>query len=140
MPDVSELACRVTSGDLLCPRERDSQMLEIATDADAFREHVHGRFCRTCCAVIEADLPVHPNGQGKREGTFELQPIVLKLEQEVPRRCETEFAHSIQGQAIARGNSLAPVCTDCHGIHTIQATTPAPETCEVVLFDGPPPS
>jgi len=31
------------------------------------------------------------------------------------------FAESIHGQAIARGNGLAPVCTDCHGIHTIKA-------------------
>ncbi len=31
------------------------------------------------------------------------------------------FAQSIHGQAIARGNGLAPVCTDCHGIHTIKA-------------------
>ena len=28
---------------------------------------------------------------------------------------------SIHGQAIARGNWQAPVCTDCHGIHTIKA-------------------
>ena len=28
---------------------------------------------------------------------------------------------SIHGQAIARGNGLAPVCTDCHGIHSIKA-------------------
>jgi formate dehydrogenase gamma subunit len=34
---------------------------------------------------------------------------------------QTVFAQSIHGQAIARGNSLAPVCTDCHGIHTIKA-------------------
>ena len=31
------------------------------------------------------------------------------------------FVQSIHGQAIARGNTLAPVCTDCHGIHTIKA-------------------
>ena len=31
------------------------------------------------------------------------------------------FTQSIHGQAIARGNPLAPVCTDCHGIHTIKA-------------------
>ena len=31
------------------------------------------------------------------------------------------FMQSIHGQAIARGNGLAPVCTDCHGIHTIKA-------------------
>jgi cytochrome b subunit of formate dehydrogenase len=31
------------------------------------------------------------------------------------------FNQSIHGQAIARGNQLAPVCTDCHGIHSIKA-------------------
>ena len=34
---------------------------------------------------------------------------------------QTVFTQSIHGQAIAHGNTLAPVCTDCHGIHTIKA-------------------
>jgi cytochrome b subunit of formate dehydrogenase len=34
---------------------------------------------------------------------------------------QEEFMQSIHGQAIARGNSQAPVCTDCHGIHSIKA-------------------
>jgi cytochrome b subunit of formate dehydrogenase len=34
---------------------------------------------------------------------------------------ETTFMQSIHGQGIARGNGLAPVCTDCHGIHSIKA-------------------
>ena len=32
-----------------------------------------------------------------------------------------EFQQSIHGQAIARANWQAPVCTDCHGIHSIKA-------------------
>jgi hypothetical protein len=40
-------------------------------------------------------------------------------------KCHTEientFMQSIHGQAIARGNGLAPVCTDCHGIHSIKS-------------------
>jgi hypothetical protein len=40
-------------------------------------------------------------------------------------KCHAEitqtFNQSIHGQAIARGNSLSPVCTDCHGIHSIKA-------------------
>lgn len=32
-----------------------------------------------------------------------------------------EFTASIHGQAVARGVSRAPVCTDCHGIHNIKA-------------------
>jgi len=34
-----------------------------------------------------------------------------------------EFQQSIHGQAISRANWLAPVCTDCHGIHSIKAHT-----------------
>jgi cytochrome b subunit of formate dehydrogenase len=30
------------------------------------------------------------------------------------------FMASIHGQGITRGNGLAPVCTDCHGIHSIK--------------------
>ncbi len=46
----------------------------------------------------------------------------------VPQTCgkchgqiEQVFMQSIHGQGIARGNGLSPVCTDCHGIHTIKA-------------------
>jgi cytochrome b subunit of formate dehydrogenase len=34
---------------------------------------------------------------------------------------EQQFAQSIHGQAIARGDWQAPVCTDCHGIHSIKS-------------------
>jgi cytochrome b subunit of formate dehydrogenase len=34
---------------------------------------------------------------------------------------EETFMQSIHGQGIARGNGLSPVCTDCHGIHSIKA-------------------
>ena len=34
---------------------------------------------------------------------------------------ENTFMQSIHGQGIARGNGLAPVCTDCHGIHSIKS-------------------
>ena len=37
------------------------------------------------------------------------------------RRVETQFMQSIHGQALTRGNGQAPVCTDCHGIHSIKA-------------------
>ncbi len=34
---------------------------------------------------------------------------------------EHEYITSIHGQALTRGNWQTPVCTDCHGIHTIKA-------------------
>ena len=40
-------------------------------------------------------------------------------------KCHTDidstFMKSIHGQALARGNAQAPVCTDCHGIHSIKS-------------------
>jgi cytochrome b subunit of formate dehydrogenase len=40
-------------------------------------------------------------------------------------QCHSEiqetFTASIHGQAVARGNQLSPVCTDCHGIHSIKS-------------------
>jgi len=48
----------------------------------------------------------------------------------VPQTCgkchdqiSKEFQQSIHGQAIAKANWQAPVCTDCHGIHSIKAHT-----------------
>ena len=45
----------------------------------------------------------------------------------IPKTCgkchgseTTEFMQSIHGQAVARGVSRSPVCTDCHGIHDIK--------------------
>ncbi|HEX9120167.1 MAG TPA: cytochrome b/b6 domain-containing protein [Terriglobales bacterium] len=36
-------------------------------------------------------------------------------------KVEQEYITSVHGQAVTRGNWQAPVCTDCHGIHTIKA-------------------
>jgi len=34
---------------------------------------------------------------------------------------QADYAQSIHGTALAKGNWQSPVCTDCHGIHTIKA-------------------
>ncbi len=65
--------------------------------------------------------------------------------QNIPHTCgqchqevEAEFTRSVHGQAVARGVRDAPVCTDCHGEHTISDPSLArsrvsaahiPETC-----------
>ena len=36
---------------------------------------------------------------------------------------KNEFMQSVHGKAVERGNWQAPVCVDCHGIHTIKAPT-----------------
>jgi formate dehydrogenase gamma subunit len=48
---------------------------------------------------------------------------------QIPKTCskchakiETEYKESIHGQALAKGNFQAPVCTSCHGEHDILTT------------------
>jgi cytochrome b subunit of formate dehydrogenase len=89
-----------------------------------YQESVHGRavasgsmkasVCTDCHGVHE----ILPPGDAK-------SPI---FKFNVPRtcgKCHTQVAHeferSIHGQAVTRGNWQAPVCTDCHGIHTIKS-------------------
>ena len=43
---------------------------------------------------------------------------------------EQTFLQSIHGQGISRGNGLAPVCTDCHGIHSIKSHLDPPSPVE----------
>jgi formate dehydrogenase gamma subunit len=48
-----------------------------------------------------------------------------------------EFNQSVHGQAVARGVSRAPVCTDCHGIHSIkQPTEPGSSTATQAMATG----
>ncbi len=69
--------------------------------------------CHAAHAILPANDPQSP---------------ISKLN--VPKTCgtchieiENSFNASIHGQAIARGNLMSPVCTDCHGIHSIKKHT-----------------
>jgi len=92
----------------------------------SYEESVHGRavtagsthaaVCTDCHGIHE----IRPASDDKSS--------IFKFN--VPNTCakchgpvEEQFAQSIHGQAIARGDWLAPVCTDCHGIHSIKSHT-----------------
>jgi len=90
----------------------------------SYQESVHGREVRngsqsaavcTDCHGVHDILPANDS-----------KSLINKFN--VPQTCgkchagvQTVFMESIHGQALSRGNGLAPVCTDCHGIHTIKA-------------------
>ncbi len=90
----------------------------------SYQESVHGRAVENGSQTAAVCTDCH--------GAHDILPannaasLINKFN--VPTTCgkchsaiDTVFTRSIHGQAIARGNSLAPVCTDCHGIHTIKA-------------------
>jgi len=90
----------------------------------SYEESVHGRavasgsqkaaVCTDCHEVHEILSANNPKSSIFK---FNVPATCAKCHQ----RVQLEFMASIHGQAITRGNWQAPVCTDCHGIHTIKS-------------------
>lgn len=92
----------------------------------SYQESVHGR----AVAAGSEKAAVCTDCHGSHEILSASDPRSPIFKFNVPATCakchapvEQEFARSIHGQAIRRGNGQAPVCTDCHGIHSIKAHT-----------------
>ena len=101
---------------------------ESAQPFISYQESVHGRATEKGSKKAAVCTDCH--------GSHEILPAndqkspISKFN--VPATCgachtaiQTTFMQSIHGQAIARGNGEAPVCTDCHGIHSIKSHTDA---------------
>jgi len=113
---------------------------ESAQPFIAYQQSVHGRavengklkaaVCTDCHGAHEI-LPA--NQAGSPISKFNVPATCGKCHAEIART----YTASIHGQAIARGNGMAPVCTDCHGIHSIrQHTDPnAPTAAENLSRD-----
>ena len=97
---------------------------ESAQPFISYQESVHGRATEMGSKKAAVCTDCH--------GAHEILPAndqkspIYKFN--VPATCgnchtsiQTAFMQSIHGQAITRGNGLAPVCTDCHGIHSIKS-------------------
>lgn len=91
---------------------------------DSYQESVHGRAIGNGSSQAAVCTDCH-SGHDILPASDQSSAI---SKFNVPRTCgrchagiAQEFNASIHGQAIARGNGLAPVCTDCHGIHSIKA-------------------
>jgi cytochrome b subunit of formate dehydrogenase len=97
---------------------------ESAQPFTSYQESVHGMaiekgskkaaVCTDCHGVHEI---LAANDQKSPIYKFNVPGTCGKCHSEV----EQTFMQSIHGQGIARGNGLAPVCTDCHGIHSIKS-------------------
>lgn len=90
----------------------------------SYEDSVHGRavangsekaaVCTDCHGAHEILAASDPNSSIFK---FNVPATCAKCHEPVKQ----EFMQSIHGQAVARGNWQAPVCTDCHGIHTIKS-------------------
>jgi cytochrome b subunit of formate dehydrogenase len=90
----------------------------------SYEQSVHGR----AVAAGSEKAAVCTDCHGAHEILSASDPKSSIFKFNVPETCakchepvKQAFMASIHGQAIARGNSQAPVCTDCHGIHSIKS-------------------
>jgi cytochrome b subunit of formate dehydrogenase len=90
----------------------------------SYQESVHGR--AVASGSERAAVCTDCHGTHEILQASDAKSSIFKFN--VPATCakchgavEQEFLQSIHGQAVARGNWQAPVCTDCHGIHSIKS-------------------
>jgi cytochrome b subunit of formate dehydrogenase len=90
----------------------------------SYEESVHGK--ATQAGSEKAAVCTDCHGSHEILNAANAKSSIFKFN--VPNTCakchdkvKTEFMASIHGQAIAKGVSSAPVCTDCHGIHGIKS-------------------
>ena len=90
----------------------------------SYQESVHGK--AVAAGSDKAAVCTDCHGEHDILGAGDPKSPINKFN--VPNTCakchndvKQQYVQSIHGQAIARGNWQAPVCTDCHGIHTIKA-------------------
>jgi cytochrome b subunit of formate dehydrogenase len=90
----------------------------------SYEQSVHGQAVANGSAKAAVCTDCHGVHEIRRASDD--QSSIFKFN--VPSTCakchqavESEFMQSTHGQAITRGNSQAPVCTDCHGIHSIKS-------------------
>jgi cytochrome b subunit of formate dehydrogenase len=90
----------------------------------SYEDSVHGR----AVAAGSEKAAVCTDCHGTHEILAASDPNSSIFKFNVPNTCakchepvKQEFMQSIHGQAVTRGNWQAPVCTDCHGIHTIKS-------------------
>ena len=90
----------------------------------SYQESVHGKAVAAgsekaaVCTDCHGTHDILPPGDSKSTiFKFNVPTTCAKCHDNVKQ----EFMGSIHGQAIAKGNWQAPVCTDCHGIHGIKS-------------------
>jgi uncharacterized protein with PIN domain len=99
--------CLACHGDRSLTTKRGSQTVSLYVGEKPFGASVHGSLsCVSCHADLEGKELPHEAPQPANCGSCHTS------EQE-------QHARSLHGKAIARGDTLAPRCWDCHGSHDI---------------------
>ncbi len=107
-PQITNDDCLACHSDKTMTTKRGGRSISLFVDGKKFAGSIHGSLsCTNCHADLEGkELPHSTPLQRVQCGTCHSQ------EQEL-------HSKSLHGKAVARGDSLAPRCVNCHGNHEI---------------------
>ncbi len=117
LDDQSETCLACHADRTLAVTLPDGEVQHLYVDVEAFRKSVHGdRLGCTDCHTDMTEVP-HPAKPFRTRREFTLAYY------EQCKRCHfanyTKTVDSVHYAALARGDTTAPVCVDCHGSHDI---------------------
>jgi DnaJ-class molecular chaperone len=114
--------------------------IQVGAVYQLYMDSIHGR------AVTRSGLLVAANCSdchGAHEIRASTDAASRVYRTNIPGTCATchagihkDYAESVHGRAAARGNSEAPVCTDCHSAHQIRRVEGAPWQLDVIRECG----
>ena len=129
--------CAVSHADPQLARRHN---ITVGNVYQLYMDSIHGR------AVSKSGLLVAANCSdchGSHEIQPRAEPSSRVFRTNVPRTCggchagvHDEYAQSVHGRAVARGDAHAPVCTDCHSAHQIRRTEAAPWQLDIIKECG----
>jgi hypothetical protein len=125
--DNACLACHSTEG--LEKKFGNGDTLSLHVPGEAFARSVHKAIgCSGCHADV--DLKTHPGSVVKNAAKSSREYSVSRTE--VCRQCHDDafkqYEQSVHAMRLKEGSPIAPVCTGCHGSHSVTPKT-AYETC-----------
>jgi hypothetical protein len=98
--------------------------IPVANAYQLYMDSIHGRAMTRSGLLVAANCS---DCHGAHEIKPHTDPTSRVFRANIPQTCGTchagvhkEYAASIHGQAVAKGNPGAPVCTDCHTAHQIR--------------------
>ncbi|MBL8160426.1 MAG: cytochrome c3 family protein [Anaerolineae bacterium] len=115
----------------------DGYILNLYVSPEIIANSVHGSSSEQgalgCVDCHGQDSFPHSGPTPEDQRLFSLSGITMCIGCHVEQA--DELQHGLHEQAIARGNTSAAVCTDCHGAHDIRAVASFPELVAGVCGD-----
>lgn len=117
VPDLDQVCLKCHGNKDLKMDLGGGEQLPVYIDSQAFSGSVHGG--KVGCTDCHADIKGYPHPSLPVESRREFALKSYKVCQNCHPETYSKAQDSVHAQALTNGNQSAPICTDCHGAHTV---------------------